>query len=518
MATLNLTMSLSRALQQRPDKLATIFRDRRRTYREFGDRVARLAGALRKLGMGAGDRVAMFALNSDRYLEYYYGVWWGGGAVNPVNTRWSAAEIAYSLDDCDTRILLIDDNFLPMLGELRQRAKSLQQIVYVGDGPAPEGLLDHEALIAQADAVDDAVRANDEVAGVYYTGGTTGFPKGVMLTHSGLLCNSLMLIAEGMCPEDTIGLHSAPMFHLADGMFQGMLALRQATQVFLPQFNPQEVMKAIEAERVTAAVLVPTMIQMLVDHPSIGDYRLDSMRLMIYGGSPINQALLGRAMQRLPQTQFTQLYGMTEMSPVSTLLPPGDHVIGAKRLSSGGRATFTSEVRIVDELGHEVPRGTIGEIAARGPGVMKGYWNKPEETAAVLRNGWMHTGDGGYMDEDGYLFIVDRVKDMIVTGGENVYSIEVENAIARHPSVASCAVIGIPSEQWGETVHGVVVLKPGEQLDAEALKAHCKTLIANYKCPRSVEFVAALPVSGTGKVLKNKLREPFWAGRERRVG
>jgi acyl-CoA synthetase (AMP-forming)/AMP-acid ligase II len=267
---------------------------------------------------------------------------------------------------------------------------------------------------------------------------------------------------------------------------------------------------------VTETLIIPIMIQLLVDHPQLADYDMSSLRGVMYGGSVISQAVLERAMKALPGASFTQAYGMTELAPIATVLTPADHN-HPELLRSGGRAAPHTEVRIVDPEGREVPRGTVGEVAVRGPNVMLGYWGKPEETAAALREGWMHTGDGGYMDDAGYVFIVDRVKDMIVSGGENVYSAEVENAVAKHPAVAACAVIGVPDEEWGERVHAVVVLKPGQTTTAEELREHAKTMISGYKAPRTAEFVEALPLSGAGKVLKRELRAKYWGESGRQV-
>jgi len=274
-------------------------------------------------------------------------------------------------------------------------------------------------------------------------------------------------------------------------------------------FSPAEVMKAISDHRVTDALLVPTMIQMLVDDPSVADNDMSSLVHLIYGASSISEALLERARKVFPAAGFTQAYGMTELSPCATLLTPADHDDPALHRSAG-RAAPHVEVRIVDPNDVEVPRGEVGEIVVRGDNVMLGYWNRPQDTAAAVRDGWMHTGDGGRMDENGYVFIVDRIKDMIITGGENVYSAEVENALAGHPAVAACAVIGVPDPDWGERVHAVVVLLPGQQATAEEIRTHCKTLIAGYKAPRSVDFVDALPMSGAGKILKRDLRKRYW--------
>ena len=277
----------------------------------------------------------------------------------------------------------------------------------------------------------------------------------------------------------------------------------------------------IERERVTHVILVPTMIQMLVDHPSMQQaWNLESLKSIIYGASPIAESLLDRAMAALPGVAFSQVYGMTELGPVATVNPASFHTEQGRRLGklrSAGRAAPCVELKIVDAADRELPRGTVGEVVVRGPNVMLGYWNRPEESAAALRGGWMHTGDGAYMDDEGFVFVVDRLKDMIISGGENVFSAEVENALAQHPAVALCAVIGIPHEKWGEAVHAVVVLRPHASLTEAELIAHCKALIAGYKCPRSVEFVDQLPLSAASKVLKSALRDAHWKGRSRQV-
>lgn len=518
-----LTQSLQRSARSCPRKLATICGSRRTDYATMLDRVARLGGALRSLGVGPGDRVALLSLNSDRYLEYFYAVYWAGAVVNPANIRWSAGEIAYSLADCDTRVLFVDDQFLPMLPALRGQAPSLKSVIHCGDGETPDGLLSYEELVRTQEPADEIVRGGEDLAGVFYTGGTTGFPKGVMLPHRSLYANGLALVADAANIDfrNMIGLHSAPMFHLADHAFTNGLAMAGATHVMLPMFNPQQVAETIERERVTGALLVPTMVQMLADAPTTAQHDLSSLGFLLYGGSPIAEAVVDRALRIMPHVRLMQGYGMTELGPLATLLPHESHVGEGRaggKLRSAGRPTLIADVRIVGLDGNEVPRGEHGEVAVRGPGMMLGYWNKPEETATAIRGGWMHTGDGGYMDDDGFVYISDRIKDMIVTGGENVYSVEVENAVAKHPAVLQCAVIGVPDDKWGEVVHACVVPRPGAQVTLEELQQHCKALIANYKVPRALELLDELPLSGAGKVLKNKLREKHWAGRDRKVG
>ena len=370
--------------------------------------------------------------------------------------------------------------------------------------------MDYEELVRTSEPTGDTRTGGSELLGVFYTGGTTGHPKGVMLSHDNLLTSAIGSLASGhfLVPGGRL-LHTAPLFHLAGIAAWAAGCLVGSTHVIVPMFNPAEVMRAIAEHGVTDVLLVPTMIQMLVDDPAIVDSDLSSLLHLVYGASPISEALLERARKSFPAAGFTQAYGMTELAPVATLLTPADHDDPVLRRSAGRAAPHT-EVRIVDSDGREVPCGDVGEVIVRGDNVMLGYWNRPEDTAEAVRDGWMHTGDGGRLDDRGYLFIVDRIKDMIITGGENVYSAEVENALASHPAVAAVAVIGVPDPDWGERVHAVVVLLPGHHATTEEIRAHGKTLIAGYKAPRSVEFVDAMPMSGAGKILKRDLRERYW--------
>ncbi|MFC9786318.1 long-chain-fatty-acid--CoA ligase [Rhodococcus sp. NPDC127528] len=506
-----LTQSLHRALQQEPDRIATIFGDRVRTVAESVDRIARLGGALRSLGVRAGDRVAFLGLNSDRYHEYLFAVPWIGGVVNPVNIRWSAAEIAFSLTDSGTRVLMVDDEFAEVVPALRDRCDGVETVIFAGEREAPPGALRYEELIEASAPVEDTRTSDDSLLGLFYTGGTTGRPKGVMVSHRNLVTSGLGSLATG-CVASPGGrvLHVAPMFHMADIAMWAVGNLAASTHVVIPAFTPDGTVKAIAEHGITDALLVPTMIQMLVEHAEDADVDLTSVEHFVYGASPISESLLARARTMFPTAQFTQAYGMTELSPITTLLSPADHDDPTLQRAAG-RAVPHAEVRIVDADDNEVPRGTVGEVVARGDHVMRGYWNMPKDTAEALRGGWMHTGDGGYMDENGYVFIVDRLKDMIITGGENVYSVEVENALAKHPAVAACAVIGVPDERWGERVHAVIVTTPGGHASSDELRAHCRALIGSYKVPRSIEFVDALPVSGAGKILKRALRTPYSA-------
>jgi acyl-CoA synthetase (AMP-forming)/AMP-acid ligase II len=517
---LYLTQPVHKAVRQCPQAPAIVCGERRLTFTEFANRLSQLAAVLQQLGMGPGDRVGMLAFNSDRYVEYLYGVWWGGGVVNPVNIRWSAAEVAYSLDDCDTRILLVDDHHVALAQQLCELSASLQILVYVGSATVPEGMLGYEALLTQATPIVDALRSGDDLAAIMYTGGTTGQPKGVMLTHANMAVNGVSALAAVPRSQQAVVIHAAPMFHIGGIGLTVQLMLRLCKQIILPGFDETAVLRAISVEKGSEIFLVPAVLKRLLDCPQFSQHDLSSLRLVMYGAAAIDSTLLNQAIKALPQADFAQMYGMTELSPVVTCLPAWCHTVEGQKLGklrSTGLPTSIAEIRIVDKHGADLPSGSVGEIIVRGPMVMTGYWNKPEQTAEALRDGWMHTGDGGYMDADGFIYVVDRIKDMVVTGGENVYSAEVENAILQMPEVALCAVIGVPDDKWGERVHAVLVLRAGAVLDAAAVTAHCKTVIGGYKCPRSIEFRDALPFSAAGKLLKYQLREPFWKDRDRNV-
>jgi long-chain acyl-CoA synthetase len=516
------TFGLHRAVQFYPDATATLFEDRTRNWREVAERVARLAAALRGHGVAEGERAAILMLNQDRYFELYLALAWAGAVAVPLNIRWSAAENLDCLRDCRPKLLVVDSVFAQMGGGLAAAAGL--PLVFADDGATPEGALDYEALLAAAEPMADAEAHEESLAGVFYTGGTTGRSKGVMLSHRNLLANARNMLAyssKQLRAEGNVILHAAPMFHLAAVSAMHSWLLRGDAHAIVRLFSPEAVARGIERFRANQTVLVPTMIQMLIDHPVAKECDLSALRLLFYGASPMPEALLDRAMAALPQVEFYQAYGMTELSPVATVLTWEDHLGEARakgRHRSGGRAAPMVEVRVVGPDGRTLPRREIGEITARGDIVMMGYWERPEETAAALVDGWMRTGDAGYMDEDGFVYLVDRVKDMIVTGGENVYSVEVENCVASHPAVAMCAVIGIPDQRWGEAVHAIVMRKPGASVNEAEIVEHCRQRIANYKAPRSVKIQdEPLPLSGAGKVLKRELRKPYWEGMTRRI-
>ncbi len=518
---LHLTQSLHSAAEMRGNKIVTIYKDRQFTWAQHRDRVSRLASGLRKLGAKPDDRIAILALNSDRYTEYYFACWWAGAAVVPMNIRWTAVENAYSLNDSGAEILFVDAAFASSIAEISKETKYLKHVIYIDDGACPDNMLAYEEVLNSAEPCDDAMRGGEDLAGLYYTGGTTGFPKGVMLPHRALWYNNLVVAKQLHVEPDDSYLHAAPMFHLADGAAGGAVSIVGATHVYIPMFDIEGVMSAIETHEVSHALLVPTMIGMLLQNKAFDPARLSSLRYMLYGASPMPEGLMTELLTKMPHLGIVQGYGQTELAPIITTLSPDYHVLDgpkAGKLRSAGRPAPGTEVRIVDEDGNRVPIGTVGEIAARGMGQMLGYWNLDEQTASAVVDGWVMTGDGAYVDEDGFIFIADRMKDMIVTGGENVFSAEVENAISSHPGVGEVAVIGIPDEKWGEAVHAIIVCRDNKTVTTEEIIAHCQPLIANYKLPRSIALRGApLPLSGAGKVLKRDLRISYWEGRERNV-
>src|SRR5450631_468540 len=511
------TQCVRRCAVLMPDKPALVYGNRTTTFGELADRVARCAGGLLQRGLGTGERVAILSLNSDRVLELMYGSVWASGVPHNVNIRWALPEQAYAIDDSGATMLAVDRNFLDRLPALRAQCPSVKQVIYLGEGAAPEGMIPYEALVAEGQPVADHCSDPDAMAFLNYTGGTTGLSKGVMLTHAGLMAAVPIILTERFVVPGEKTAFMLPLFHIG-GVLQPLARLLVGnTTVLIPAFVPLDAIKLIAEQRIEQLFLVPAMIQLMVDHPEFDQYDLSCVKHIGYGGSPISEALVGRIRAKLPQAHLKQIYGQTEGLP-ATILPDADHNQGNGRLRSAGRPSPGVEIRIVDGNGNDVAATEIGEIAIRGPHLMAGYWNKPEQTDKALKGGWLHTGDAGYLDRDGYLYVVDRVKDMVVTGGENVYSAEVENALAKHPAVAQCAVIAIPDAKWGELVHAVIALAPGAMVTGEELQSHCRELIANYKLPRSFEFMDSLPLTPVGKVNKVALREPHWQGRERRVG
>jgi long-chain acyl-CoA synthetase len=534
----DLRWPLERAARVHGEAVAVTSAGRSVTYTELAARVATLAAALAGLGVGEGERVAFLGINSLAHLECWLGVPAAGRVLVDLNTRLAEEELAYMVDDCAPRVLIHDEANAVVAAALRDRCPSLQTLV--ADGPAGGGdALTYERLLADAAgaAADSgpptpARIGADTLAAISYTGGTTGSPKGVMLSHGNLASNALHnLIITGHRPDDAF-LHVNPMFHVAGIANVVAATWVGARHVVLPRFDAASVTETIERERVTLATFVPTMLAMwLADlearRRAGAEPDISSLRNLHYAASPISPELQRRVCETL-DCEIAQMYGMTEAAPSVTHLSPEVHRRGlageepfASRLASMGAAIPGVRAEIRDSGGRPLPPGEIGEVWVSGPNVMLGYWNRPEATAAALSDGWYRTGDAAYADAGGYLFMVDRLKDMIITGGENVYSIEVENVLAALAGVEEAAVFGVPDPQWGERVHAVVVLaaEGGTQIDEESLRAHCRRRIAGFKVPRSFDLrTEPLPKSGAGKVLKNPLREPHWRDTGRRVG
>ncbi|MEE9149666.1 MAG: long-chain-fatty-acid--CoA ligase, partial [Candidatus Tectomicrobia bacterium] len=469
------------------------------TYAETWSRCRRLAGALAQLGVQPGDRVAILAANSHQYLEVYLAVPAAGLVIVPLNSRHAEPELRYALKDSGTR-LLITDREPGTLAETVERVVSLPN--------------EYEGLLADASEVELGVGvAEDSLAGLFYTGGTTGVSKGVMLSHRNLIANATnWLIATQQGPEDTY-LVIAPLFHAAGSLAVLATVWSGGCQVILPAFDPVGALDLIEAEKVTTTLGVPTMIAALAEAQLASPRQVASLRSLIHGGSPIATEVVRRAHLAFPDAELIHGYGATETAPLATVLRHEEELVDGELARSCGQAVAGVDVRICDDNGEEMPPGAVGEVVVRGPNVMQGYWNKPEQTAEVFRHGWYYTGDLGYMHEQGFVFLVDRAKDMIVSGGENVYCTEVEEILYQHPAVLEATVFGVPDERWGEAVHAVVVPRPQHDVDASILMAFCREHIAGYKMPKSIDFqTEPLPKSGPGKILKRELRAPFWEG------
>lgn len=514
---------LTRAVRQYGNHRALVEGDFRLTYNELNERVQRLAAALQGLGLNHGDHVAVLAHNSFRYMEIYLACSMAGVVIAPINIRLSPHETAFILNDAEARALLLGGDFLPVLEKIHGKLETIDHVIQM-DGVLGEGCVPYEDLLSAADPGAVLLRGwqEDDTAWLCYTGGTTGLPKGVMLTQGNIVANIRHTIQYAEFNERDVWIHVCPMFHLSDSWACFSFTLLGAFHVFMEKFDPERCLGLIEEHKVTAINLVPTMINLVLDHPLARETDLSSLRRMITGASPMPVERL-RAAIELFGPILLQTYGQTETSPfvLATTLrgtkPEGTEE-DVLRLASAGREIIGVEVRVVNAIGEPVkPGGEVGELIVRGPNTMKGYWKRPEETAQTLVDGWIHTGDMATIDDEDWIFIVDRAKDMIISGGENVYSTEVENALYRHPDVREAAVIGVPNDKWGELVKAMVVRRPGRETTAEELIAHCHEWIAGYKCPKSIDFLAELPKSGAGKILKSELRKPYWEGKERRV-
>jgi acyl-CoA synthetase (AMP-forming)/AMP-acid ligase II len=483
------------------------------TFAEHGERVLRLTDALRQLGIGKGDRFAIMACNSHRYLELYHAAFLSGAIANPLNLRLAGRELQFILADSDTEVVFVDsvfaEHFARNIAEVRKDLP-IRQVVMMGSGDGQHDVQYEELIECSRPVVPPEPEEDDPVV-LMYTGGTTGLPKGVLLDSRAEMLNVYHIGMTLGFDASRVYLHQTPMFHAASMAAVIGIPGAGATSVFVPLFEPGQVMRLIETYGVNWTTMVPTMIAMVLGHPAFRPERLAPVRDLVYGASPMPAALLDRIRTMFPGMRIWQGYGMTECSSVLTILTDVDHVEGGDILRSAGRPVFGVSVRIEDEQGNVLPAGMNGEVCARGGNFMQGYWNRAVETKQAFRNGWYHTGDEGHLDEDGYVYLVDRVKDMIVSGGENVYSIEVENAISTHPAVDQVAVIGIPHDVWGEQVHAIVVLRPDATATVEEIQNYARESIAGYKVPKSVEFRSEpIPLSGALKPLKRELRKPYW--------
>ncbi|QBR04111.1 class I adenylate-forming enzyme family protein [Paraburkholderia pallida] len=512
-----LTSSVTRAAQINPDGLA-IAGPGALTWKAFADRVTRVAGALPAFDVHPGDRVALLSLNRPEFLEAQYAIWAAGAVLVPINHRLAASEIVDILNDADVSGLAFDADHAEIALDIASSVASLRILIALEATEAVTGanasvpVLELAALRQVEPASTLPPSSDESTAAIFYTGGTTGRPKGVMLSHKSFAVQALVMASALQFQPDSIYLHATPMFHLADFGIGLALTVAAGAHAFLPRFGPAQAIERIAQVGVTEVNLVPTMLATILDQLTDDQASvLMNIRTVAYGGSSIAAPLLQRLMQAMPKARFRQFYGMTELCGACTTLPPERHVVEgllAGKLQSAGQAMPMTEIEIRGVNGTPVERGHPGEIVVRGPQMMQGYWRNTTATEAVVRDGWLYTGDVGAIDGNGFVTIVDRIKDMIVTGGENVYSAEVESVLASHPGVAACAVIGLPDPKWGERVHAVVVRRPGAAVSEEDLDAHCRSRIAGYKRPRSYEIrEELLPVSGAGKVRKAQLRE-----------
>jgi long-chain acyl-CoA synthetase len=490
--------ALGRAARYYPEQTAISSGGTRRAFRDLHDRVAGIAAGIGKHGFRAGDRLALLLPNEPDYLELIYACAWLGLIAVPVNTRLSIPEIDHLIADANPR------------GIIRHSSLPVPTVKL-----SWELVLDQEPLQVQSDFHPEAIYDPQAILALIYTSGTTGHPKGVVVTHANILANVDHLNYWMPYQERGVHLHAAPIFHILDFPFMFAAPAFGACQVAIPKFSPQSFCETVERERVSQSVLVPTMINLLIEFSELEKYDLSSLERLAYGGSPMAPELIHRIREVLPNLTLIQGYGLSETGFLTGLK---DHEHTKDRLMSCGRTCPGIDLRVVDESGTELEAGGHGELVVRGANVMRGYWNNSEETKHAFRGGFFRTGDVGYRDANGYFYILDRLKDMIVTGGENVYSGEIEAVMYQYPAVREAAVFGIPDPQWGELVAACVVRKPGKPLSEDELAAHCRRSLANYKVPRRVKLSdTELPKSGTGKILKRILRERFWVDQKRAV-
>lgn len=514
------------------DKEAVVFAGRRTTYRELNRRANRLANALLAMGLNKRDRVAVLADNCDKYMEVYFGVTKTGASICPLNIRLSDEELIYQLKDSESTLFIAGEGFEESSRAFRGACPGIKQ--WISLDCACDGYLEYEKLLAgSTDREPDCAVEEGDLAILMYTGGTTGAPKGVMLSHKNLMTATLGSLATTiptimLTPREVIqriGLidfstcYVLPMFHVS--IWPVFLALTIGGKAVVCRINFDEILENIQKEKCTHINMVPVLYDWLLNYPSIDSYDLSSLISMTYAGSPFSPKVLKACIQKFGNI-FTQAYGATETAggPISTLGFYDHHLEGkgSELLESAGKAAICSRVSIMDTENKPVNPGEVGEVCVKGGHVMMGYWKEPALTAEALKGGWYHTGDMGYINDDGYLFLVDRKADMIISGGENVYPKETEDVLATHPAVLECAVVSAPDEKWGEIVQAVVALKPDLSATAEELIAHCKTRLAGYKCPKKVDFWDALPKTIIGKISKKEIKDKFWKGRTKRIG
>ncbi|MEU5881115.1 long-chain-fatty-acid--CoA ligase [Spirillospora sp. NPDC047279] len=509
-----------RALQH-PDRVAFTSGETNITYRDFDRRADQAAAALAAAGVGHDDRVAVLDKNSIEYVEQLFGAARIGAVQVPVNYRLSPDEVAYIVNNARAKVFIVGPDFVPVLDAIAGKLEHTTHIVVIGgEGGAH---LDYAAWMGEhegAPALDDAAIPTANTFVQLYSSGTTGLPKGVMLSHDNL--NSVLPLTNEIWDigGDAVLMVAMPMYHVAGSALAVCVIFDGISGVIMRDPDPVGIAREIERNRVTHVFLVPVLLQFMQLMPEVAEADMSSLKLLLYGASPISEDVLRGAMKMLPSAQFMQVYGLTETTGAITSLPAEDHVPGGPnphRLRSAGIPNPECNLKIVDPATmEEVPVGQVGEIVCQTPQNMRGYWNMPEATAsALLEDNWFRTGDAGYLDEDGYLYIHDRVKDMIISGGENIYPAEVENVVMSHPAVTDCAVIGVPDVKWGETPKAVVVVS--EDVSEKDLIEFCRERLAHYKCPTSVDLVDAIPRNPTGKILKRELRAPYWEGQDRAV-
>jgi len=506
----------------------TVFRDtpavvcgsERLTYGQLGERIDKFSNALRKLGVKQGDVVAYLSFNCHRLLEGYYAVPQLGAVLLPINIRLQPPDIAYILADAGASTVVVDRQLVGLLAPIIASLPAVKHVILMGGDPKADVPLtgeDYEALIAAAPAeFKPPAIDEDDVAELFYTSGTTARPKGVMLTHRNLVTHAYYSLACANLNDTDVIMHSIPLFHVNGWGTPHTLTMVGGLHVMVPRFDPEHVLEVMERERVTKMFMVPTMAVALMNAPSWRTRDLSALTKVMFGGAATPAPILHAMDERLPQALVHCGYGLSETSPILTTASPKASLHQDAAASRPARLTAGVpipgvDVEILDDAGKPLPHDgvAIGEICARGNSIFAGYWRQPEETARYIVDGWFHTGDMGSIDDQGYVSIVDRKKDIIITGGENVASIEIEKAIYEHPAVMECAVIGVPDEKWGEAPAAIIVLKPGAKLDAAELAEYCRTKLAHFKVPKHVRFVDALPKGGTGKILKRELREQF---------